>query len=403
MTAEPDTQTEKASGGALMRVSSDKIGRLMDLVGELSLSVSETIGSPDIAGMDLQNFETAAHRLSMIVREVQDAATELRLVPVGEVFRRLKRMVRELERETGKKFNFVIEGEDTAIDKLVADRLYDPLLHVVRNSADHGVEPSEERVANGKSANGMIKLTATQVGSEVRIGVVDDGRGLNREKILAKARERGFFGADEEPENSALWKMIFEPGFSTAEAVTTLSGRGVGMDVLNTTMTDLRGRIAVESNEGKGTTVSLHIPVSLAFLDSILLRLGDQLFTVPVEDVSEIVKPDQNELVSISASKGAETLKLRGSFVPVCRLEKFYRGARKEIRPLSEMVVIVFNTAAGSIGVPVDEVLDRQQVVMKPLTGALAGVRASWGCALLASGEVAIVLDCERLATEAMQ
>ena len=403
MTAEVDTEARGAAGGALMRVSSDKIGRLMDLVGELSLSVSETVASPDLAGLELTNFEAAAHRLSMIVREVQDAATELRLVPVAEVFRRLKRMIRELERETGKVFDLVIEGEDTAIDKLVADRLYDPLLHVVRNSADHGIEPPDLRRAAGKPEKGRILLAAAQVGSEVRIRVADDGRGLSRARILAKARERGFFAADEEPEPSQLWKVVFEPGFSTAEAVTTLSGRGVGMDVLNTTMKDLRGRIAVDSLEGQGTTVSLHIPVSLAFLDSILLRLGRQLFTVPVEDISEIVRPKAEDLVRISAGKGRDMLRLRGTLVPICWLEKFYRGLPGSGRPLSDMVCIVFNTAAGPIAVPIDEVLDRQQVVMKPLSGALAAVRASWGCALLASGEVAIVLDCERLASEGLE
>jgi two-component system, chemotaxis family, sensor kinase CheA len=403
MTAEVDTEARSAAGGALLRVSSDKIGRLMDLVGELSLSVAETVGSADLAGLDLTDFETAAHRLSMIVREVQDAATELRLVPVAEVFRRLKRTIRELERETGKSFDLVIEGEDTAIDKLVADRLYDPLLHVVRNSADHGIEPPEDRRAAGKSDKGRILLAAAQVGSEVRIRVADDGRGLSRPKILKKARERGFFGPEEEPDPAQLWKMIFEPGFSTAETVTTLSGRGVGMDVLNTTMKDLRGRIAVDSAEGQGTTVSLHIPVSLAFLDSILLRLGRQLFTVPVEDISEIVKPAAADLIRVSARGGQEMLQLRGVLVPVCRLETFYRGLPPADKALSEMVAIVFNTASGPIAVPIDEVMDRQQVVMKPLSGALAQVRASWGCALLASGEVAIVLDCERLAAEALR
>jgi len=191
MSARPERSAEASAGGALLRVSSDKIGRLMDLVGELSLSVSETINAPELAELDLVEFEAAAHRLSMIVREVQDAATELRLVPVAEVFRRLNRMVRELQRDSGKEIELVIEGEETAIDKLVADRLYDPLLHVVRNSADHGLEPPEEREAAGKTRAGRITLSATQVGSEVRIRVADDGRGLNRGRILAKARERG--------------------------------------------------------------------------------------------------------------------------------------------------------------------------------------------------------------------
>ncbi len=397
MTAKLEQGSEKATGDVLLRVSSDKIGRLMDLVGELSLSVSETINAPELAHLDLVGFEAAAHRLSMIVSEVQDAASELRLVPVAEVFRRLKRMVRELQRETGKDIRLEILGEDTAIDKLVADRLYDPLLHVVRNAADHGLEPPDEREAAGKSRTGTLTLAAAQTGSEVRIQVIDDGRGLNREKILAKARQNGLFGPTEEPDDNTLWKAIFEPGFSTAETVTTLSGRGVGMDVLNTTMEALRGRIAVTSEEGSGTTVSLHIPVSLAFLDSVILRLGTHLFCVPIDDVIEIAKPGNTNKLHISAEKGTEMLWLRDRFIPVCRLEQFFIGMRKEIPPLNDMVCLVFETSTGPIAVPVDEVMDRQQVVMKPLEGTLSRMRASWGFALLSSGEVAMVLDCERL------
>jgi two-component system, chemotaxis family, sensor kinase CheA len=399
MTLRSENGNEPAAGGGLMRVSSDKIGRLMDLVGELSLSVSETINAPDLANLELVGFEAAAHRLSMIVREVQDAATELRLVPVAEVFRRLKRTVRELERETGKEIHLDLMGEDTAIDKVVADRLYDPLLHVVRNAADHGLEPNDDREATGKPRAGRIILSAAQVGSEVRIQVIDDGRGLNYDRILNKARERGMFGPLETPERALLWKVIFEPGFSTADAVTTLSGRGVGMDVLNSTMKDLRGRITVESEDGQGTAVSLHIPVSLAFLDSLILRLGNQLFCVPIDDIAEITKPDPAERVQISAGGGQEMLRLRDGFIPVCRLETFFEGRHDNLTPLSDMVAIVFHASTGTIAIAVDEVLDRQQVVMKPLTGALRNVRASWGLALLATGDIAVVLDCERLAT----
>ena len=391
----PETNAPDAG---LMRVSSDKISRLMDLVGELSLSVSETVQSPDLSGLVLTNFDAAVHRLNMIVREVQDAATELRLVPVDDVFRRLRRMVRELERQTGKSIDMVIVGGDTAIDKLVADKLYDPLLHVVRNSADHGLESPAERETAGKPAQGRITLSAAQVGSEVQIVVADDGRGLSREKILRKAREKGFFGPDEEPEPSALWRVIFEPGFSTAETVSNLSGRGVGMDVLNSTMTALRGRIGVDSTAGQGTRVSLHIPVSLAFLDCIILRLGVQLFAVPIDVVSEIAKPAPGDLLDISAGDGSEMFRLRGNYIPVCRLDRFYGDTSNSMRSTHpDPVLVVFNTSNGSIAVPVDEILDRQQVVMKPLIGRLAKVRASWGCALLGTGEVALVLDCERL------
>lgn len=391
-------QNDAATDTGLMRVASDKISRLMDLVGELSLSVDAAVRSPDLNGLELSRFETAAHRLAAIVREVQDAATELRLVPVDEVFRRLRRMVRELERETGKQIELVIEGADTAIDKLVADRLYDPLLHVLRNSVDHGIEPASERQAAGKAAAGRITLSAAQVGSEVRIIVADDGRGLNRDRILRKARERGLFGPTEEPEAAQLWKAIFEPGFSTAEEVSKLSGRGVGMDVLNTTMTALRGRIGVDSVAGEGTRVALHIPVSLAFLDCLILRLGRQLYAVPVDVVLEIARPGATDLPLISADGGLEVIRLRSQHLPVCRLERFYRRALPGDSAAASQVFVVFSTTRGPLAVPVDEILDRQQVVMKPLLGHLAQVRASWGCALLGTGDVALVLDCERLA-----
>lgn len=388
-----------APDGGLMRVPSERIGRLMDLVAELSLSVAETVRSPDLVGLELSHFETAVHRLMMIVREVQDAATDMRLVPVDDVFKRLRRMLRELERQTGKKIEMDIQGAETQIDKLVADRLYDPLLHVLRNAADHGLEPPQDRVAAGKPEVGTIILSAAQVGSEVRIVVEDNGRGLDRERILRKARERGFFGPDEEPEPAALWKVIFEPGFSTAENVSNLSGRGVGMDVLNTTMAALRGRIVVDSIAGQGTRVSLHIPVSLAFLDCIILRLGPGLFAVPVDMVSEIACPGPQDLPKLSAGGGQELFRLRGGSIPVCRLEHFFDGMEAEARGIDAppQVIVVFQTSNGPLAVPVDEILDRQQVVMKPLVGRLAQVRASYGCALLGTGEVALVLDCERL------
>ena len=253
----------------------------MDLVGELSLSVSETIRSPDLDGLELTEFEKSAHRLMMVVREVQDAAAELRLVPIGDVFHRMRRTVRELERATGKQIDLVLEGEDTEIDKVVADRLYEPLVHVVRNCADHGLEAAERTRGARQARQGRITLAAAAVGGDIQITIADDGRGLDRDGILARARERGLFGPEEEPDDSALWKVIFQPGFSTAETVTNLSGRGVGMDVLNTAMKELRGRISIDSQRGRGSKVVLAIPLTLAFLDSLVMRVGARLYATP--------------------------------------------------------------------------------------------------------------------------
>lgn len=384
--------------GVFLRVQADKVDRLMDLVGELSLGVSEVIHSPDLVGLELSEFEKSAHRLRMIVREIQDTAAELRQVSVGDVFRRMRRMVRELERQTGKKIELAMVGEDTEIDKVVADRLYEPLVHVLRNSADHGLESPAERVAVGKPETGRITLTAAQLGGDIQITVADDGRGLHREKILARARERGLVGINEEPEDSSLWKVIFQPGFSTAEAVTNLSGRGVGMDVLNATMKDLRGRIAVDSKAGDGTRVNLSIPLSLAFLDSLVMRIGQRLYATPVDVVSEVFRPELGQISTVSAGNGAEMIRVREHMVPVCRLQRFYGEDCQTLQPLDTLVIVVFKTSFGQIGLPVDEMYDQQQVVMKPLQGQLGSIRASLGCALLGTGEIAVVLDCEELA-----
>ena len=372
----------------------------MDLVGELSLSVAETINSSDLQGLELIDFEKSAHRLKMVVREMQDAAADLRLVPVGEVFRRMRRMVRELERQTGKAIELVLEGEDTEIDKVVVDRLYEPLVHVVRNSADHGLESPEERLASGKPETGRITLAAAQVGNEIQITVADDGRGLNRQKILQRARERGLVGPDENPEDGNLWKVIFQPGFSTAETVTNLSGRGVGMDVLNSTMKELNGRIAIDSQCGAGSRVTLSIPLTLAFLDSLVMRIDARLYATPVNVVEEIFRPESRQITPISAATDTEVVKVRDELIPIRRLQHFYGENPRVLPPLDEQIIVVFNTSAGRLGLPVDEIFDQQQVVMKPLRGPLRHIRASLGGALLATGEIAIVLDCERLAEE---
>lgn len=383
--------SDKADGG-LLRISAEKVGRLMDLIGELSLSVSATIHSPELEGLELPGFEAAAHRLSMIMRDVQDAASELRLVEVDEVFRRLRRMIREMERETGKRIELDAQGADTLVDKLVADRLYEPLLHVLRNSADHGLETTEGRIAAGKPEVGRIVLAARQIGNEVRITVADDGRGLNYDRILAKAQERGLVPPGERPAPDSLWPVIFQPGFSTADGVSNLSGRGVGMDVLNTALVALRGRIAIHSEAGKGASVSLFIPLTLSFLDCVILRHGPRLFAVPIDMVSEIIRPAPDSVLNIRASGDGQVLKLRGETIPVVRLHR-----PEAPRDDSVGIMLVATTGRGPVALAVDEVMDRQQVVMKPLAGRLAAVRASWGLALLNSGEVATVLDCERL------
>lgn len=380
-----------------LRIDAGKVGHLIDLVGELSLGVAEVVLQPQSSAFDPDEFEKSAYRLQSLVRELQNSVLSLRLVAVGEVFRRLRRMVRELERHTGKRIELALQGEETEIDKVVVDRLYEPLVHVIRNSADHGLEGPEEREAAGKPATGTITLSAQQVGGEVQIAIADDGRGLNRDKILKRARERGLVAMDSTPEDGALWKLIFQPGFSTAEAVTSLSGRGVGMDVLNTVVKDLRGRIQVDSEAGAGTRVTLAIPLTLAFLDCIIVRVAERLYAIPVDEILEVVQPGSRQITRIAAEGACEVVKLRERFVDVCRLQTFY-GESAPLPMQAEQILVVLAAGDGRVGLAVDEIRDQQNLAMKPLLGQLKHIRAGLGCALLSSGEVVVILDCARLA-----
>ena len=268
---------------------------------------------------------------------------------------------------------------------------------MLRNSADHGLETPAERLALGKPDTGRITLSALQLGGDIQITIADDGKGLHRDKILSRARERGLIGLTEEPDDQRLWQVIFQPGFSTAETVTNLSGRGVGMDVLNATMKSLRGHISVDSQTGQGTQVKLSIPLSLAFLDSLVMRIGSRLYATPIDVVNEVFRPEQKQISTIAANNGGEMIRVRDELIPICRLQRFYGEDCQQLVPLESLVIVVFKTSNGSIGLPVDEIYDQQQVVMKPLQGQLEQIRASHGCALLGSGEVAIVLNCEEL------
>lgn len=386
------------SPDAFLRVKADKVSQLLDLVGELGLAVAGVTQHPDLANVSLEGFYIAAHHLDLMVRDLQDLASSLRLVPVGDVFNRMQRLVRDLSRQTNKPVALSLQGNDTEIDKVLVEQLYDPLMHLIRNAMDHGIETPAEREQTGKPAQGHITLSAVQQGGEIQITVADDGHGLNRKAILAKARKLGLATETDEPEDAVVWNYIFQPGFSTAQTVTSLSGRGVGMDVVQATVRALRGRIMVDSEAGRGTRITLHIPLTLAFLDSMIIKLENQLFAIPVDVVSEVFKPESDQIATISAEK-SEALYLRKTLIPICRLQQFYRTDSPRPR-LTEQVVIVVKTSRGPLGIPADTIVDQLQITVKPLPGKLKNIRAGAGCALLGSGDVAIVLDCEQLLME---
>lgn len=378
------------------RVKAAKVSQLLDLVGELSLVATDVTHHPDLAGLELEGYAIAAHHLEMLVRELQDLAGSLRLVPFNRVSKRVQRLVHDLAHQTGKEIDLVLEGADTEIDRVLIDQLHDPLMHIVRNAVDHGLESREERLAAGKPGRGKIVVAVHQQGQEIKITVFDDGRGLDRERILAKARQRGLIGPHENPDDAVVWNYIFQSGLSTAREISNLSGRGVGMDVVQATLRRLRGRATVHSQPGQNTCITLHIPLTLAFLDSMIVRQQKQLFAIPIDVVSEVVKPTAAQVVQTAANHG-ELLRLRDEMVPVCRLQKFFHQA-DEPGPLDEQLVVVVETSTGPLGLAVDEVIDQQQVTMKSLEGQLKDIRAGAGCVLLGTGDVAVALDCEQLA-----
>ncbi len=392
-----DKQSTRANDqqDAFLRIKADKVTHLLDMVSELGLVATGVMYHPDLQELELEGFETAVHRLELLIRELQGLASSLRLVPIEGVFKRMRRAVRDLTRETGKQVDLVIKGEDTEIDKVLVDQLYDPLIHLVRNAVDHGIGEVKDRLAAGKSETGRITLEASQQGNEIQITVADDGRGLNREKILKRAREAGLVGPHDEPDDAAIWNYIFHSGFSTADEVSNLSGRGVGMDVVKTTIEALRGRITVTSRRGEGTRITLHIPLTLAFLDSMVVRLQNQLYAIPIDIVDEVIQPQAEQITHASAEE-SEMVRMRDDMVPVCRLQNFY-GHEDGPRTLTNQVMVVVQTGGGNMGLPMDEVLGQQQVTMKPLQGQVKDIRAGAGYALLGTGEVALALDCERL------
>ena len=379
-----------STNDSFLRIRAEKVTQLLDLVGELGLSVMEITHHPALLGLELEGFDNSAHRLDILVHEVQDIVSSLRLIPVSQVFHRMERVARDLSHQTGKLFEMIMVGEDVEIDKAVVDQLADPLMHLIRNSADHGLESPEDRILQGKPEKGKLTLSAVQRGREVLITVADDGRGLNREVILERGRQRGLLPKNKEPNDQEIWSCIFQSGFSTVKQITNLSGRGVGMDVVQNTIRTLHGRIEISTKPGVGTQMTMVIPLSLAFLESMVVRTQDRLYAIPIDSVDEVFQPDQESILRSTASNEIMVMR-QGKAIPLISLEESDDNHR-----LSNIIVVT-NSPLGKLGLMMDEIIGQQQVVMKPLSGHLKNIRGGVGCALLSSGDVAIALDVESL------
>lgn len=378
-----------------VRVPAERLDELMDRVGELVIAQSRLSQLAD-ASMEIQ-LRAVSEDIERLSGELRDTMMVLRMMPVASLFGRFRRLVHDLSRETGKVIELVTEGESTEVDKTVIDRLADPLVHLVRNSIDHGLEPPDERIAAGKPEAGKIILSARQSGGEVIITIKDDGRGINRERVRAKAESSGLVAPGASLTDQELLQMIFQPGFSTAAQITNLSGRGVGMDVVKKTVEALRGAIDVASAPGKGSEISLRIPLTLAIIDGLLVRVGKGAYVIPLAAVEECL---ELSIEDDMRSRGRSFISLRDSLVPFIRLRELF-NSRTAPDPYQKIVVI--STGSERVGLVVDQIIGDHQTVIKSMSKLHHDVATFSGATILGDGSVALILDVVHLVAAGQQ
>lgn len=379
------------AGGETVRVPAERLDEMMDRVGELVIAQSRlkqlAASSSDIA------LRAVAEEIERLASEMRDTMMVVRMVPIAQLFGRFRRLIHDLARDTGKAIELVTEGEATELDKTVIERLADPLIHLIRNAADHGLETPEQRAAAGKPATGRILLAARQSGAEVVITITDDGRGVDRARVRAKAEENGLIQPGQVLSDAELLSQIFAPGFSTAAAITNLSGRGVGMDVVKKTIEGLRGSIELASTPGEGSVVSLRIPLTLAIIDGLLVRVGASRYVIPLSSVEECVELSVEQDFR---STGRSLITLRDELVPFIRLRQLFASGTE---PDTHQKIVVVSTGHERVGLVVDQILGDHQTVIKSLSGFHAEIGAFSGATILGDGGVALILDIGHLVT----
>jgi two-component system chemotaxis sensor kinase CheA len=392
LTKQNEVRARQSQEAMFIRVPADKLDALINQVGELVIAGAGA-GLLARRNKDVAMLE-AMSTVSRLVEEVRDGAMRLRMVEIGETFNRFRRVVRDVSKELNKDIELVVTGAETELDKSVVERLGDPLTHLVRNSMDHGIEPAETRAAHGKPAQATLELKAYHEAGHIVVEVRDDGAGLNRERILAKAIERGLIGADAQLSDTEVWNLIFEPGFSTAAQVSNLSGRGVGMDVVKRGIEALRGSVEIESAAQQGTTIRIRLPLTLAIIDGFLMRVADVHLVVPLDTVLECVE------IGAGLPPGQDYFDLRGEVLPLLRLREHFALQGQVGRRQNVVVVKALGRKAGVV---VDELKGEFQAVIKPLGELFASVRGLAGSTILGSGEVALVLDVPGLLDSAQR
>jgi two-component system chemotaxis sensor kinase CheA len=393
----PVTQPEaesKSGESRSIKVDTQKLDFLVDMVGEMVIAQSLVKHDPDLVTAGKPRLTRNLAQLVRITGEVQRTAMAMRMVPVRNLFNKMSRLVRDLSRKSGKQVELELTGEDTELDRNIVEELADPFMHMVRNSLDHGVETPEERVLAGKNPVARVTLKAGHQAGYILLEVSDDGRGLNSEKILRKAREKGILEEGAKLSESEIFNLIFAPGFSTADQITAVSGRGVGMDVVRRQIQKLRGKIEVSSVAGQGATILLKLPLTLAIIDGLLVRSGGETYIVPIFAVREMLRPTAGMLSTVENRD--EMVLVRGSLLPVVRLNRRF-GLDTKSEDICESLLIVTESGGKRFCLAVDELIGKQEVVIKSLSGSVRNVRGIAGGAILGDGRVGLILDPEGL------
>ena len=391
-------ETNSAINQSIISVSVTKLDQLMDLMGEMVISEAMVTQNPDLVGLQLDSFQKAAQQLNKITKELQDIVISMRMVPLTTTFHKMHRIVRDMGKKLSKEICLQLSGEDTEVDKKIIEHLADPLMHLIRNSIDHGIEPTEQRIAAGKSKAGNISLLARNNGSDVLVIIQDDGKGLNKEKIVKQARLHGLLTKPEnELTDKDIYALIFLPGFSTNESVTEFSGRGVGMDVVVKNIEAVDGTIFVDSVEGQGTIFTMKIPLTLAIIDGLNINVGLSRYTIPINAIKETFWPKVNDL--ICDPEGNELIMVRGQCYPVLRLHNYFK-VTTNVTELTDGIMIMVEQDEKSSCLFVDKLLGQQEVVVKALPLYLKNtskVKGISGCTLLGDGSISLIIDVNDL------
>lgn len=382
----------KSAEAASVRVHTSKLDYLMDMVGEMVITQSLIRHSPALSSIQNPKLLADLSQLSRITGEVQRTTMGMRMITIGQVFQRSTRLIRDLSRKAGKQIQLDISGEETELDKTIAEELTDPLLHMVRNSCDHGVEEPAVRIAAGKNPTARIRLAAYHQGGQIVVEISDDGRGLDREKILAKAIQRGLIEPGVHLSEQEIFNLIFEPGFSTAAQITDLSGRGVGMDVVRKNIQKLRGRIEIQSKAGHGTTFLLKLPLTLAIIEGLVVAVGDHRYIVPIYAVRELINPKPENISTVHGRN--EMAMVRDRVLPIVRLARRFNVVPKSEDPCKGLLVVA-ESQEQLFCLFVDEVLGKQEVVIKSLGDTLKNIPGIAGGAILGDGRVGLILELD--------